>query len=340
MAHNLYIDETGKAAMMYVREVPWHRLGTSLDKPATAAEAIVAAGLNYGVEKIALRVDDSGKTKTDLFATVRTDIPPGIEDRILGIVGNRYTVVQNTEAFSFFDAITGPGKAIYHTAGALGRGERIWILAKLPGLIRVANEDDVEKYLLLVNTHDGSSGIQVKFTPIRVVCENTLSVALETGKTISIPHRSRVLDRLQEAHELLDISNTLYLRVEAIFNSFATAQLNNDSVKLYFDTVYPEPIAPGKEATPRAKEIHELALKLHSLTHNAFLRAFEGEFSPIPATTRGTLWAAYNAVTEFADHIFNDKMTSSDATMNLWFGSREKLKMRAFKTAQNFVGRN
>jgi phage/plasmid-like protein (TIGR03299 family) len=106
----------------------------------------------------------------------------------LGIVGDRYDVLQNREAFNFFDQIAGEGRAICHTAGALGDGERIWILAKLPDDIVVAGRDRVEKFLLLSNSHDGESAVPVKFTPIRVACRNTLTQALSRGFTHTARH--------------------------------------------------------------------------------------------------------------------------------------------------------
>ena len=131
MSHNLNIVN-GQASMMYVWETPWHKLGTKLDKPATAAEAIEAAGLGYTVERLPLKTDDPELPVKGHFATVRTDTR-----EVLGVVGSRYLPIQNKDAFATFDALVGEGEAIYHTAGALGKGERIWLLAKLPDYIRV-----------------------------------------------------------------------------------------------------------------------------------------------------------------------------------------------------------
>jgi phage/plasmid-like protein (TIGR03299 family) len=183
MAHNICI-QNGEASMFYVDEVPWHGLGTKLEGPATAQEAISAAKLDWPVIKIPLYAGGDGERKhrvPDRFAIVpahrwgREDCPA------FGIVGNDYTPLQNHEAFDFFDSIVGEKAAIYHTAGALGDGERIWILARLPTDIHVAG-DAVNKYLLLSNTHDGNNSVQAKFTPIRVVCENTLTMAWDAAQ--------------------------------------------------------------------------------------------------------------------------------------------------------------
>lgn len=164
MAHEL-ATTNGKAAMMFYGETPWHGLGTRLDNPATAAEAIVAAALDFSVDLEAITTTD-GVPVPQRKAVMRAD-----SGDVLGVVGNSYIPIQNAEAFAFLDSVVAEGEVRYHTAGALGKGERIWMLAKLPGHIRIKNSDDVtDKYLLLSNSHDGSAALRVFFTPIRVVC--------------------------------------------------------------------------------------------------------------------------------------------------------------------------
>ena len=164
MAHEIATAADGRAAMLYTGEPPWHGLGTRLDNPATATEAIVAAGLDYQVELTRLTTID-GIPVPQRVAVVRSDTQD-----VLGVVSPAYVPVQNRQAFGFLDAIAAEGGIRYHTAGALRRGERVWLLGKLPGEIRVKDSDDVtEKYLLLSNSHDGSSALRVYFTPVRVV---------------------------------------------------------------------------------------------------------------------------------------------------------------------------
>ncbi len=203
MAHNLEI-ENGEASMMYVGEEPWHGLGTKLESPASAAEAIEAAKLDWEVTKVPLYAA-SGRRRVALknrFAVVRKDLLDKKQCKALGIVGSQYTPLQNREAFSFFDPIVGEKAAVYHTAGVLGNGERIWILAKLPEDIRVTDDDITNKFLLLSNSHDGTSAVQVKFTPIRVVCQNTLTQALKRGPTVWVAHTQNIHERLREAAEI------------------------------------------------------------------------------------------------------------------------------------------
>src|SRR5688500_3965559 len=139
MAHEIHIDNGGRASMMYVGEEPWHGLGTPLQSPATSTEAIQAANLDWTVVKKPLAAIEGKRVLRvpDLYATVRTDWWDGAEDTpVFGVVGRNYTPLQNRDAFSFFDDIVGRDAAVYHTAGALGNGERVWILAKLPDVIR------------------------------------------------------------------------------------------------------------------------------------------------------------------------------------------------------------
>jgi hypothetical protein len=179
MAHELLIAN-GKAAMFYVDQEPWHGLGTKLKAPPTSTEAIKAAGLDWRVAKAPLYV--AGGTRLhevkDRFALIReTPSPP--------------------RTVSFLASILGEGAATYETAGALGKGERVWILARLSGDFNVAGGDVIRRYLLLSNSHDGTSSLQVKITPVRVVCNNTLTLALSQGGTLRVRHDRDVKTALE-----------------------------------------------------------------------------------------------------------------------------------------------
>ena len=156
MSHNLMI-QNGEASMMYVGGVPWHGLGTALDKPATAEEAIQAARLDWTVKKLPLYASDGDNSLLRLPVPDKYAVARENSLDVLGVVGSSYTTVQNREAFAFFDPIVGKQAAVYHTAGALGKGERVWILAKLPDSIRVVGDDITDKFLLLTNSHDGTA---------------------------------------------------------------------------------------------------------------------------------------------------------------------------------------
>jgi phage/plasmid-like protein (TIGR03299 family) len=191
MGHELNF-ENGKASIMYVGEVPWQGHGTRLEKaPKTAEEAIQAARLNWevGLKRVYAWEGDVFHEFPDRKAVIRLDKWGAEECVPFGLVSNDYKILQNREAFSFFDPVIASGKVEYHTAGALGNGERVWVLAKVAGDIVVKGCDRVEKFLLLSNGHDGRTALQVRFTPIRVVCQNTLSVAIQgKGDLVKIYH--------------------------------------------------------------------------------------------------------------------------------------------------------
>lgn len=174
MSHNVQ-------TMFYAGVTPWHGLGTKVEKNLTAAEAIVAAGLNWEVDKVPVFSHSLDKKLISVpgkFAVRRLD-----NSQPLGIVGARYTPLQNKNAFSFMDAVVQVKEAIYHTAGALGLGERVWLLAQLPKDLVVKGVDKVEKFLLLTSTHNGTTQVTIKMTPIRVVCQNTLNASLRDGES-------------------------------------------------------------------------------------------------------------------------------------------------------------
>lgn len=317
MSHNLNIVN-GTPSMMYVGETPWHTLGTKLDRPATASEAIQAAGLGFQVEKMPLNIAVHNLPVKDYFATVRTDTM-----EVLGVVGSRYTPVQNKDAFTTFDTLVGEGQAIYHTAGALGKGERIWILAKLPDYIRVNANDIVEKYLLFTNTHDGSSAVTVKLTPIRVVCENTLSVALQgIEQQVRIRHTMHAEEKLKQAHEILGLSNKLFDILSQYYIGMSRKMINAVLLNQYIDKVFPMPIFTLQNSY--VKDVREKIIELSEVGIGAEM-------------SRGTLWNAYNAVTEYVDHYRLQSKSDTARLKSIWYGSGEALKKRSFKLAVEFL---
>ena len=311
----------GRTAMMYTGEVPWHGLGTRLEEPATAREAIEAAGLNFLAELKGIQTAD-GLPVPQRKAVVRSDT-----NDILGVVGNSYVPVQNHQAFGFLDAVAADGRIRYHTAGALGRGERVWMLAKLPDDIRVKNSDDItEQYLLLSNSHDGSSSLRVFFTPIRVVCANTLAIAAGKGRGqgISIVHKGNLAAKVRQAQEVLGLAKRFYDDVHAQIDLLARHYPNARQLEAFFKQLYPDP--PEGESS-RVRNVRLEMMRLFE----------EGRGHDIPQV-RHTTWAALNAVTEYVDHFRSTRGTShrdrvSNRLESAWFGSGARLKQRAWESA-------
>lgn len=186
-------------SLFYVRETPWHGQGIKVEEAPTSADAIRLAGLDWRVEQKPLFLEDGTKIEGN-FANVRSS-----DNKPLGIVGNKYKIVQNSDAFEFTDALLGEGVR-YETAGSLKDGKVIWLLAKMPETVEILG-DKVEPYMVFTNTHDGSGAVRVCMTPIRVVCNNTLNIALNRAKRVwSARHTGSITNKLDDARETLQFA--------------------------------------------------------------------------------------------------------------------------------------
>ena len=323
MAHNL-ANIANKPAMMYAGETPWHGLGTPLSRPATAAEAIKAAHLDWEVGKVPLHLKIKSRYQKipHRYGVVRLDETGNPVSTVFGIVAEKYRPLQNRVAFQWFDSIVGQGAAIYHTAGALGSGERIWILAKLPGEIRVVGNDLVEKFLLLSNSHDGLSSVQLKFTPIRVVCQNTLTIALSTGDGARVSHMPAMAGRLELAKEQLGIINVRFETIGTAFEAMAKVEMKEPRLQDYLAGVLRDPADKKDErAMQRVVELRAKAKELFE----------KGTGNGLPKV-RGTLWAAYNGITELIDYRKTSQL-ADQRLESIWFGSGYHIKARAYALA-------
>lgn len=304
-------------SMMYAGQVPWHGLGTRVPEDVTSVEAIRLAGLDWRVDMAPVQaVMSNGAVATPVSgarAVVRE-----VDGCALGIVGDRYCPIQNVEAFSFFDEVVGAGQAIYHTAGSLKGGRRVWILAKLPGEIRVTGDDVTEKYLLLANSHDGSSALRMLFTPVRVVCANTLNLALgRSGRQgISIRHTASAPMRIAEAQRALGLANRYYDEFAVTAERFAASRFTDLQMRQLSEELFP---ANDEVASRRTANIRDKVVELF-------------ETGAGHESIRGTAWAALNAVAEYTDHHrgVSDRAGATDARVaSLWWGSSATLKVRA-----------
>ena len=315
MAHNLS-DASGTIEMFWYGDRPWHGLGVEVKEALTAEEAIKAAGLDWTVEKREIFFEKEAGVfeSANAYATVRTDI-----NTPLGIVGKNYKPIQNVEAFSFMDSLTFSEEAKYHTAGALFGGEKTWILAKLPGHLVVKDEDIVDKYLLLYNAHDGKMSMKVLFSPIRVVCWNTLMQAVRAAQTtVNVAHTGDVQRKVTEAQRILGIAVNYFKDLEEAFKAFAVKELTQTGLAKYLETVM-----PGD--TTRVKNIRE---KIHELYESGA----GSEYS------RGTLWGGYNAITEYVDHFRTDYIKKPDRYLEtITLGSGLEIKTRAYQEAIKII---
>jgi phage/plasmid-like protein (TIGR03299 family) len=305
MAHNLnYNEQTGKHSFFSVQEKAWHGLGQVVQDYPTSREALQFAGLDFDVAKRPnLHLLDDGKciTSKTSFYTYRQDTGAILGDRL----GTDYQVVQNTDAFNFFDAIVNGEGIMYETAGALGKGERIFITAKLPDYIKVGSDDLIEKYLFLTTSHDGYGSITAAFTPTRIVCNNTLNAALQNcSNSIKIRHTQNAQDRLKEAHKVMGISNILSTQLEAIFNQWAKVRITDSEVKKLIQLA----MVPNKEVLHNIQvgNLDELSTCFNNICDTAYEYALTSPTQQT-ATTKGTLFGAYNSITGYFQNVRNYK---------------------------------
>jgi phage/plasmid-like protein (TIGR03299 family) len=295
---------------------PWHDLGVRITEgDVTAAEAIQAAKLDWRVEKRALFADvgtDQFTQIEDQYAIVRSDTLEPIS-----IVGEGYHPIQNTTSFDLMDLAVGQGKAVYHTAGSLNGGRRVWILVQLPGEIRVKH-DITEKFLLLSNSHDGSSLLRMFLTPIRVVCQNTLNLALSRAGDdgVSIRHTANADAKIREAKRAMEIAASYYDAFEVDAKRMGAAKYNDKQVAALASHIFPAK-DDAEDAEPAAVTIknRERIIELYEVGQGH-------------KEIAGTAWAAFNAVAEWTDH-HRANRTDENRLRSAWFGRGAKIKRRA-----------
>ncbi|MFB9080172.1 DUF932 domain-containing protein [Flavobacterium procerum] len=346
MAHNIsYNSQTGNYSFFSVKEKPWHGLGQVVGQYPTSSEAIKYAGLDYQVAKSPLFTKGSefivtregievGSTELavpDCFATIRTD-----SNTVLGVVGKDYHIVQNREAFSFFDAIVGGGEGIlYETAGALGDGERIFITAKLPDYIRVGKGDDVtEKYIFLTTSHDGSGSITAAFTPIRIVCQNTLNASLRSmSNVVRIRHTSGAKQRLEDAHKVMGLADRLSTQLEGIFNEWAKVKITDREVKKLIQLA----LCPNTETLALIKKgaEDEVSAIFKNTVEDAFAYAMASESQQME-TAKGTLFGAYNGVTGYYQNVRKYKDGQAKLQSIVMGGTAQGKAQKAFELCSAF----
>lgn len=217
--------------MFSVREKPWHGLGIIVKEAPTSEEALRLAGLDWNVVQSPI-FTSHGKIE-GYKANIRST-----DRQVLGVVTDRYKVVQNTEAFSFTDELLGQGVR-YETAGSLLGGRKVWLLARLPREFIIAGER-ISPYLVFSNTHDGSGAVRVAVTPIRVCCNNTLNLALNTAtRSFSMVHTGDVKGKVAEAKQTLFMADTYMENLGKEFEKLRKQKISEQQVKEYIELLLP-----------------------------------------------------------------------------------------------------
>jgi phage/plasmid-like protein (TIGR03299 family) len=333
MAHEIDLT-TGTAAVFVTGQPAWHGLGRCIESAATSADAIGLAGLDWAVHQWPVRAFDPDHNSTeagipDTVANVRADTRA-----VLGVVGRRYRVFQNREAFDFMDALVGDRLAMYETAGSLHGGRRVWMLARIPKEYRAGPDDLIQPYVLLTNTHDGTQALRMIPTTVRVVCQNTLNLALGGAGTdgLSISHHPRLEGRVAEARAKLGIIAARFDRFDEEMHAMLAKDLSVTEAGGYFRGLAGTdlPATSQRQKSGRARVLGQL------------LANFDNDRNSLPGVTH-TAWGAYNAVSEWADHqrAYRGGTPADKANRRLdsvWFGTSHQLKQAAYRGALELAG--
>ena len=268
--------------LFYVREKPWHGLGVKVENAPSSKEALVAAGLDWNVEQRKVYTED-GHVIPGYYANVR-----GTDNRTLGVVTKRYRIVQNHEAFAFTDGLLGKGVR-YETAGSLQEGKKVWLLARLPREYIIAGER-ISPYLVFSNTHDGSGSVKVAVTPVRVVCNNTLNLALDTAKrSFSMIHTGNIRDKMQEAKDTLFMAENYMDNLGIEFEQLRRQKMTDAQVKEYIELLLPM----DEEPTPtQSRNVIKLRRDMEQRYYDA----------PDLQKVGNNAYRFINAVSDFATH--------------------------------------
>jgi len=338
MAHNLAQTRNGQYMTAWAGDTPWHGLGTQAEALMTATEALKLGNLDWTVEKRPLyNRTELGEVEVveNTFGVFRKQINEDGSHSWIALnrgtaVGRVWKPFQNIEAMDFLDELVQTQEAKIEVVGALGKGEKVWVLAKLPDSILINGVDKIDQYILIVNSHDGSGSLKIFLTPIRVVCNNTLTMALQGRKGgYNIRHTGKLHDRLEQAREVLGLVNTDFMAWGEMAQSLVEVKLTEDEMESYFIDALNLTFNDEGDLTTRSSNMLKTVKGLLGNEKNT-LNGMEG-----------TAWAAYNALTEAVDHNFtrlaNGKVSSKRMESAL-FGTYSRTKQKAFVKALELTG--
>lgn len=312
MAHEIEMVN-GVAQMAYAGDVPWHRLGKKVSPDLTPVQMLDEAGLNWTVEKSPAFVNIEGEWKnTNTSALVRS-----FDNKILDMVSDDWNPVQNIEAFEFFNDFVGAGDMQMHTAGSLKGGQIVWALAKVNESFELFGGDRIDSYLLFSNFHKYGHSTDVRFTPIRVVCNNTLSLSLSSAveRMVKINHRKEF--KPDNVKEMLGISSEKLATYKEMAAFLGSKMYKGETLVEYFGRVFPH--------TNTEKELSRNASRALSLV----------ESQPGAEFAEGSWWSAFNAVTYMTDHLVG---RSDDSRLSsAWYGQNKNLKTKALEIAVEYA---
>ena len=315
MAHELeFVD--GKAQMAYVGDVPWHGLGVRVPADLTPDQMLKAAGLDWEVRKVkAYAVDE--ENNDEIYDIGRSALIRSSDGKMLDVVSDDWNEVQNRTAFDFFDEYVRAGDMEMHTAGSLKGGQIVWGLAKIKQSFELFKGDQIDSYLLFSNFHKYGFSTDVRFTPIRVVCNNTLTLSLNSKveRMVKISHRKAF--NPDNVKEILNIATDKLTKYKEMASFLGSKQAKGEDIVEYFKRIFP--VTGSNEK--KTKEISKNAKTALDILQS----------QPGAEFAEGTWWQPFNAVTFMTDHLVgrsaDTRLTSS------WYGSNKSLKTKALELA-------
>lgn len=321
MAHELEIVD-GEAHMAYVGKVPWHGLGKRVPADLSPEQMLKAANLDWVVEKRPMFFED-GKSK---ILTASRALVRSTDSKLLTIVSEQWKPVQNIEAFQFFDDFVRAGDMNMHTAGSLKNGKIVWAMAEIKDSFTLFGGDKVEGYLLFSNPHEFGRSIDIRFTPVRVVCNNTLTFALNGNAkhSVKINHRSEF--KPDEVKEVLGIASSQLSNYKAQAEFLGSKKFKKETIVEYFNRVFPslskdESKKIELNKAPISRQAEEAMAVLHT--------------QPGARFAEGSWWQAFNTVTYMADHKLG---RSSDTRLtSSWYGMNRLKKEKALDLAVEYA---
>ena len=304
--------------MAYAGETPWHGLGVPVSNDLTPQQIMEKAGLDWTVEKLESFVEFNGrKIATGQESLIRTS-----DGKILTNVGPGWNPVQNEEAFSFFTEFVMSGDMEMNTAGSIRGGQRVWALAKVKDSFEVFGSDRVDSYLLFSNPHEYGQAIDVRFTPIRVECNNTLTMSLGRASKNGVRLGHRTKFDAESVKATMGLAHEKFAKYKEMAEFIGSKKFSMEALIQYYNTVFPN--------TSRTETVKEVA-KVEDLSRNARLCLDVLETQPGAEFAQGTWWQALNSVTYVTDHI--QGRNADNRLHSQWFGSNQARKLLAANTA-------
>ena len=308
--------------MAYAGEVPWHGLGVPVSNDLTPVQMMEKAGVDWNVREVESFIEFDGKR----MATGQKSLVRETDGRILTNVGENWKPVQNEDAFNFFTEYCMSGDMEMHTAGSLKDGQMVWALAKVKGDFEIFGGDRVESYLLFSNPHQYGKSIDIRFTPIRVVCNNTLTLSLDMNAERSVRVGHRVEFDATEVKTALGIASEKLNTYKDMAEFLGKKKFTTDSYIEYLNTVFPR---------TADKRVQGKGLSLDTLSRNAKQAYDVIDTQPGAEFAQGTWWQAFNSVTFITDHV--QGRNEDNRLYSSWFGGNQVRKKNALKTAIEFA---